>query len=290
MLQKKKVTPIKIKKQKQVLVNKKKYIQAKVFSPKLSPYTLLLSAMGYATLNKKVSKNRLKYLTKQLVKPITKVSQKKLFVSIYDALPAVEVVSLVNSLSKSKTKQLIETLPATKVRQLVKIVPKLKSLIVRVKIPKVKAKKIIKPVKKQKEKPVRGYIVRIEKYGAKQPFYAVSGSISRTAAKNLGRFYADKFIYASYALEPTSKKASKFKFNVQTSSGKFRRPKGKTKLKGREIYVEIAKHRLDNLTETQQISLAKLKKLKSQKSIVAFYKKLLKQIKLKQKRKRARRR
>ena len=131
----------------------------------------------------------------------------------------------------------------------------------------------------QKKKKYPGYHVRLKKYGAKQPYYRITTSpLTLTGARNLGRFLTDKFIFASFSIEGTSAKA-KTGFKIKTPSTKFRRPRGKTKLKGRQIYVELAKHRLDSLTETRQISAAKIKKLGTPKKMLLYYRKLLKKIK-----------
>ncbi|MCK4522452.1 MAG: hypothetical protein KAU20_07805, partial [Nanoarchaeota archaeon] len=92
-------------------------------------------------------------------------------------------------------------------------------------------------------------------------------ALSKIQANNLARFIVENTPLASYKIIRTNKKITQ-KFTKKTPAKIFRKRKGKTKLPV-STTVERSKYRLNTKGEKRGISLKGLRKLKSQRSIIA---------------------
>ena len=143
-----------------------------------------------------------------------------------------------------------------------------KSKLPKSKIPKPRIPKIPKiPILKGKI--YKGsFNIYVKKRGRKSKYVRInSDAMNKVNAGKLGRFVVDNTPLASYIIMPSSSKPTQ-KFNRNTAMKKFRSRIGKSKLpKGTR--VERRKYRIDTTGEKQGISSKGIRRLRSQKRIIA---------------------
>lgn len=202
-------------------------------------------------------------------KPTQKQRQKYRYIRVQVPKEGVKLVQIQEPLPDTIQRPKIGTKTAQIQTPIPKTTPKLKQKAKTI-TPKEDKKTIKKPIPRWKKRvaPTGGYDVLVKKKGAKGKYEVInSGALSKIQANNLARFIVENTPLASYKIIRTNKKITQ-KFTKKTPAKIFRKRKGKTKLPV-STTVERSKYRLNTKGEKRGISLKGLRKLKSQRSIIA---------------------